>query len=77
MTGRRPVDSVGRSEILMCLSPIRIGTHETARRLARRLRAVRDVAKSRGRSVRRAAACHRETSCCHHARSITRTRAGK
>lgn len=46
--GRMPVDSIGQPEILMCLSPIWTEKHETARRLAQRLKIVLDVAKSKG-----------------------------
>ncbi|MEH6728209.1 MAG: integrase arm-type DNA-binding domain-containing protein, partial [Hyphomicrobiales bacterium] len=46
--GRMPVDSIDQPEILMCLSPIWTEKHETARRLAQRLKVVLDVAKSKG-----------------------------
>ena len=46
--GRMPVDSIGQPEVLMCLSPIWTDKHETARRLAQRIKVVLDVAKSRG-----------------------------
>jgi len=46
--GRMPIDSIEQPEILMCLSPIWIEKHETARRLAQRLKIVLDVAKSKG-----------------------------
>lgn len=46
--GRMPVDSIGQPEVLMCLSPIWTDKHETARRLAQRLKIVLDVAKSKG-----------------------------
>ncbi len=46
--GRMPVDSVGQPEVLMCLSPIWTEKHETARRLAQRIKIVLDVAKSKG-----------------------------
>lgn len=46
--GRMPVDSIGQPEVLMCLSPIWTEKHETARRLAQRLKTVLDVAKSKG-----------------------------
>ena len=46
--GRMPVDSIGQPEVLMCLSPIWTQKHETARRLSQRIKAVLDVAKSRG-----------------------------
>jgi len=51
--GRMPVDSIGQPEVLMCLSPIWIEKHETAKRVAQRLKVVLDVAKSKGfRSVK-------------------------
>jgi len=46
--GRMPVDSIGQPEALMCLSPIWTEKHETARRLAQRIKTVLDVAKSKG-----------------------------
>ncbi|MGB0798096.1 MAG: tyrosine-type recombinase/integrase [Planktomarina sp.] len=46
--GRMPVDSVGQPEVLMCLSPIWTDKHETAKRLAQRIKIVLDVAKSKG-----------------------------
>ncbi len=46
--GRMPVDSIGQPEVLMCLSPIWTEKHETARRLAQRIKAVLDVARSKG-----------------------------
>ncbi|MEP0950458.1 MAG: tyrosine-type recombinase/integrase [Paracoccaceae bacterium] len=46
--GRMPVDSIGQPEVLMCLSPIWTEKHETAKRLAQRIKAVLDVAKSKG-----------------------------
>jgi integrase len=46
--GRMPVDSIGQPEVLMSLSPIWTEKHETARRLAQRLKIVLDVAKSKG-----------------------------
>ena len=46
--GRMPVDSIGQPEVLMCLSPIWTNKHETARRLAQRIKTVLDVAKSKG-----------------------------
>ncbi|APG48232.1 tyrosine-type recombinase/integrase [Phaeobacter porticola] len=46
--GRMPVDSIGQPEVLMCLSPIWTEKHETARRLAQRLKIVLDVARSKG-----------------------------
>tara|TARA_R110000868_G_scaffold411730_1_gene708148 strand:- start:13578 stop:14780 length:1203 start_codon:yes stop_codon:yes gene_type:complete len=46
--GRMPVDSIGQPEVLMCLSPIWTEKHETARRLAQRIKIILDVAKSKG-----------------------------
>jgi integrase len=46
--GRMPIDSIGQPEVLMCLMPIWTDKHETARRLAQRLKIVLDVAKSKG-----------------------------
>ena len=46
--GRMPVDSIGQPEVLMCLSPIWTDKHETAKRLAQRIKTVFDVARSKG-----------------------------
>ncbi|WP_170474685.1 tyrosine-type recombinase/integrase [Ruegeria arenilitoris] len=46
--GRMPVDSIDQPEVLMCLSPIWTTKHETAKRLAQRIKTVLDVAKSKG-----------------------------
>lgn len=46
--GRMPVDAIGQPEVLMCLSPIWTNKHETAKRLAQRIKAVLDVAKASG-----------------------------
>ena len=46
--GQMPVDTIGQPEVLMCLSPIWTDKHQTARRLAQRIKIVLDVAKSRG-----------------------------
>ena len=46
--GRMPVDSVGQPEVMMCLSPIWTEKHETAKRLAQRIKTVLDVARSKG-----------------------------
>lgn len=46
--GRMPIDSIGQPEVLMCLAPIWTDKHETARRLAQRIKIVLDVAKSKG-----------------------------
>ena len=43
-----PIDSIDQPEVLMCLSPIWTEKHETARRLAQRIKTVLDVAKSKG-----------------------------
>ena len=36
--GRMPIDSIGQPEVLMCLAPIWAEKHETARRLAQRIK---------------------------------------
>jgi integrase len=46
--GRMPIDSVGQPEVMMCLAPIWTEKHETARRLAQRIKTVLDVARSKG-----------------------------
>ena len=46
--GRMPLDSIGQPEVLMCLSPIWTEKHETARRLAQRIKTVLDVARAKG-----------------------------
>lgn len=46
--GRMPLNTIGQPEVLMCLSPIWTEKHETARRVAQRIKAVLDVAKSKG-----------------------------
>lgn len=46
--GRMPIDSIAQPEVLMCLSPIWTDKHETARRLAQRIKTVLDVARSKG-----------------------------
>ncbi len=46
--GRMPIDSIGQPEVLICLSPIWTEKHETARRVSQRIKAVLDVAKSKG-----------------------------
>lgn len=46
--GRMPIDSIGQPEVLLCLSPIWTAKHETARRVSQRIKAVLDVAKSKG-----------------------------
>ena len=46
--GRMPVDSIGQPEVLICLTPIWTEKHETAKRLAQRIKSVLDVAKSKG-----------------------------
>lgn len=46
--GRMPIDAIGQPEVLMCLSPIWTAKHETARRVAQRIKTVLDVGKSKG-----------------------------
>ncbi|WP_327794420.1 tyrosine-type recombinase/integrase [Harenicola maris] len=46
--GALPVDAIGQPEVLWCLDPIWTAKHETAKRLAQRIKAVLDVAKSKG-----------------------------
>ena len=46
--GRMPLDSIDQPEVMMCLSPIWTEKHETARRLAQRIKTVLDVARSKG-----------------------------
>lgn len=46
--GRMPIDDVGQPEVMMCLSPIWTEKHETAKRLAQRIKTVLDVARSKG-----------------------------
>ena len=46
--GRMPLDSIDQPEVMMCLSPIWTEKHETAKRLAQRIKIVLDVAKSKG-----------------------------
>jgi integrase len=46
--GRMPIDAIGQPEVLMCLSPVWTENHETAKRLAQRIKTVLDVAKSKG-----------------------------
>ena len=46
--GRLPVSEVGQPEIMQVLLPIWTEKHETAKRLAQRMKAVLDVAKSKG-----------------------------
>lgn len=46
--GRMPIDSIGQPEVMMCLSPIWTEKHETAKRLAQRIKTVLDVARSKG-----------------------------
>ena len=46
--GRMPIDAIGQPEVLMCLSPVWTEKHETAKRLAQRIKTVLDVAKSKG-----------------------------
>ena len=46
--GRMPLDGIDQPEVLMCLSPIWTDKHETAKRLAQRIRTVLDVARAKG-----------------------------
>ena len=46
--GRISVDAIGQPEVMMCLAPIWTDKHETARRLAQRIKVVLDVARSKG-----------------------------
>ena len=46
--GRLPVNDIGQPEIMQVLSPIWTEKHEAARRVSQRIKAVLDVAKSRG-----------------------------
>lgn len=46
--GRMPVSEIGQPEVLQVLLPIWTEKHETATRLAQRMKAVLDVAKSKG-----------------------------
>ena len=46
--GRMPVSEIGQPEVLQVLLPIWIEKDETAKRLAQRIKAVLDVAKSKG-----------------------------
>lgn len=46
--GPRQVNEIGQPEILSCLTPIWTEKHETAKRVAQRLKIVLDVAKSKG-----------------------------
>ena len=46
--GKLPVSDIGQPEVLLCLSPIWTEKHETAKRLAQRIKTVLDVAKSKG-----------------------------
>jgi len=46
--GRMPIDSINQPEVMMCLAPIWTDKHETAKRLAQRIKIVLDVARSKG-----------------------------
>jgi integrase len=46
--GGMPIDSVDQPEVMMCLAPIWTEKHETAKRLAQRIKTVLDVARSKG-----------------------------
>lgn len=43
-----PIDNIDQPEVLMCLAPIWADKHETAKRLAQRIKTVLDVARSQG-----------------------------
>ncbi|MGJ8596522.1 tyrosine-type recombinase/integrase [Sulfitobacter sp.] len=46
--GRMPIDSIDQPEVMMCLAPIWTEKHETAKRLAQRMKVVLDVTCSKG-----------------------------
>jgi integrase len=46
--GRMPIDAIDQPEVMMCLAPIWTDKHETAKRLAQRIKTVLDVARSKG-----------------------------
>ena len=46
--GRMRIDSIDQPEVMMCLAPIWTDKHETAKRLAQRIKTVLDVARSKG-----------------------------
>ena len=46
--GKRKVSEIGEPEVLSCLSPIWAEKHETAKRVAQRIKVVLDVSKSKG-----------------------------
>lgn len=46
--GRMPIDTIDQPEVMMCLAPIWTEKHETAKRLAQRIKTVLDVARSKG-----------------------------
>ncbi|MEL6582190.1 MAG: integrase arm-type DNA-binding domain-containing protein [Pseudomonadota bacterium] len=46
--GRMPVNTIQQPEVLMCVQPIWIEKHETAKRLLQRIKTVLDVARSKG-----------------------------
>ncbi len=46
--GRMPIDSIDQPEVMMCLAPIWTEKHETAKRLAQRIKTVLDVARAKG-----------------------------
>lgn len=48
MIGRMPVADVGQPEVMQVLLPIWTAKHETAKRVAQRIKTVLDVAKSKG-----------------------------
>lgn len=76
LIGSRPVDAPGQPEVLACLSPIWTAKHETARRLAQRIKTVLDVARSKGLRKRGRTPSPRSgmPACCRrcaHGRPIT------
>lgn len=48
LIGRLPISDIGQPEVLSCLTPIWTLKPETARRVAQRIKAVLDVARSKG-----------------------------
>lgn len=46
--GQIPIDKIEQPEVMECLSPIWTTKHETAKRLAQRIKTVLDVARSKG-----------------------------
>jgi hypothetical protein len=46
--GRMPIDAIDQPEVMMCFAPIWTEKHETAKRLAQRIKTLLDVARSKG-----------------------------